>query len=270
MAEKDNSPTRLEQFTSYMNTIEDVAQVEERAADDRTDVHDKGKNDLRKIAYNVAVERGDVDPEIIRSPEDPRFADDSVKDYVKSYKANALQNASNSLIGGLESILGNINNENLEKLVGVKEVAQAADNQYAEWLGLYQKYLGAKKLKDKAESGEIDEKTRQSLRTPAAKKRAEEMRRTFAEKGNDSDRQEIAAALAFDAVMRGYCNPEAHIEGAQIQMDEFEGELRQYEEDKRINMRSYITDTLGKMVRGNKKEHETARALVYASVTGKL
>lgn len=261
----------LEDFVKHVDKEVEILELSEQAEkDSRPNKKDKANEKLRKYAYEALKDLGA--PGIDFSRETPKtISDEYVKLGISYIVSTSRQDSSIILNSNFDDITKNLKKESLEKIALTKEIQEKGAKGYSEVLGLYQQYFGIQQLVDKYEKGEpLNNEEKRKIVSGGAMKAEEEMRKKLKDKGYSKDLQDYAGALANIAAKEGHIKEDYIKAGAKNLVKEAEKEFRDYEKDKGKSIVDYVRDSLDKLRKGDTKEFETAKGLVYQVAKGKI
>jgi hypothetical protein len=260
----------LDSFVGYMkesSTLEGLLKgIKHRGG--RTKSKEKQKKELRDFAYKRAVAYGDVDKAKVPNADawNVREGNQYAARYGNLIHAEATQTASEEfdtkskqriildqlVLEGIDRVLSNPKTEEL--------IAAHAGPGYTDWRTHYVTYVNANDLAERAKSGRVTSDELKKLKEKAALAHGELSRKAMKKQGYDTDLQEEAFDLAYDAVMAGYKGVDIK-EAARENAEDAEKMLRDYESTSGKDRKGYFKAGIMKIAEGNDDEFAVARNL---------
>lgn len=253
--------TSLEDFVKYMGREEELAELSEQMKDSRANVRDNANKRLRECAYETLKDIGQTDINFEKeSPE--TISGNLVKIGIDKRADMSRQDSARILVEKTDDVLNYISKESLEKIALSKPLAEKGAKGFEELMDLYKGYLGIKELVERYNEGKVrDKKELQILSSGGAQKAEEGMRKRL--KGYSKDIQDVAGDIAALAAQDGLIKEEYIKEGTKGLIEDAENRLRDYEKEKNKKVADYAKESLKGLIKGDTKEFETARQLVY-------
>jgi len=255
----------LEDFVKHVDKEIEINKLAEQSQkDSRPKKRDEAIKKLKEYSYNSLKDLGT--PGIDFSKETPETISENYVNLGLKYITNtSRQDSAMLLTSKFDDIAKKIKKESLESLALIKEIQEKGNNKdYSEVLSLYVQYLSTKSLVEKYEKGQpLNNEEKHKIVSGGAMKAEEEMRKKLKAKGYSNDVQDYAGALADIAAKEGHISEKYIKEGTKNLVKEAEKEFRDYEKDKGKSITDYVVSTLDKMRKGDTKDFEEARMLIY-------
>lgn len=267
MTKKETKNADFKKVIENLDRINELDELAEKRADDRTEEKEKADKKLREYAVESEKE---INPDYNGTPE--QLTQDELKSYLEARKTMAVENASSTLKDNLADIVEKqIPGKTLEKLAGEIPIIQAAKDKDQKTLALYKQYQA---VQDFAKFYEEEEKPRNEeeaklLESAIIKGVRKVQRDRLKDKGfKDIDLLELADSLAVISVRAGHIDEKKVKKYAVEGLKEEAKERKKAYEDTGVDVKEAVRKALTKLANGDAGEFRLARDLIYKAETG--
>lgn len=267
----EKKPTNYEQFVRDMDELDRAVALSDQLNDKRGGKNDEALKELRKYAYSVM-------PENARPENADELNGELFKEYLQLGQLMAQERAVNNFHDNLDSVVGEIPEKGLERLIRAEQVSKKVPAKYEDAARMYSAYLKFEELAKKYEdNNEISESDKKLVKGAAAREFADsEVKRIREEneKGGQKYSESLYSAVK-NLAMRAAgeylekCNEDDFrkyaIEGLKAFGEEMKKAYEKIAEKKDIDIYDVTREAVKALARGSRKDFETAYRLVYAA-----
>ena len=267
----EKKPTHYEHFVRDMDELDKAAVLSDQMNDKRSEKKDEALKELRKYAYSVM-------PENARPENADELNDELFKEYLQIGQLMAQERAANNFHDNLDSVVGEIPEKGLEKLIRIKQVSKKVPDKHEDAVRMYSTYLNLEELRKRYEDNdETSENDKKLIKGAAARAFADSEAKRI-RKENEKNGQKYSENLynaIRNLVMRAAgeylekCNEDDFrkyaIEGLRAFSEDMKKAYEKIAEKKEIDIYDITREAVRTLARGSRKDFETAYSLVYAA-----
>ena len=267
MTKSRKEESKLAQFLGWMKDLEVISQAATHADPSKTHLHelnDKGEKQLKTMAYDYALRTESIDPALTPNPN--ALNGDEVKRYVGARQAEDIRYATRTVHSDLDTLVNEMDDTHAMTALGDKDLAGLAEGKNREWFGLYQQVAAVKDYAERAQKGQLKkEESEAIIKARAGELRESKYSQLMEKTGNDKYLSGLGADAHATSYLAGHVESikDYIVNSARGIVTEAEGELGAFEKENKVNARTYIAKTLGKLA---KADLNKARDKFYAYV----
>jgi hypothetical protein len=250
----------LEGFFEAMKHLEKTSEILGKTQDLRIDKR-SGFDELKKIGYNALISENQIVDKSIEEIDDKKL-----ENGFRYSQGIAKELSDNILYRERDSILWEIEDSSLEKIISHGEIREKVPKDYSDFMEKFDSYIIPKNFLEKFNNNELSDEGKKEKRKLAIKGAMENQEVYCRNKGYSDDLIDFSKNLVRNSVMEGYISDDRIEKYATEHVNKLKEDFDNYSKNVGKNIADISRETLGHMIDGTSKEFETAKSGIYISL----